>query len=81
MKKKTTDAISSLDFALSQLVDEPQRADEFSVDDFYAEARKKNSTLTLNIARNRLQNMQTNGLLTKRRIRRNGTTINLYSKA
>jgi hypothetical protein len=81
MKKKTTDVISSLDFALSQLVDEPQRADEFSVDDFYAEARKKNSTLTLNIARNRLQNMQTNGLLTKRRIRRNGTTINLFRKA
>lgn len=80
-KANTKKALSALDFALSQLVDEPQRADEFSVDEFFAEARQKDSTLTLNIARNRLQNMQTNGLLTKRRIRRNGTTINLFRKA
>jgi hypothetical protein len=81
MKKKTTDVISSLDFALSQLVDEPQRADEFSVDEFFAEAKKKDKTVTSCIVRNRLQNMQQNGLLSKRRIRRNGTMINLYRKA
>ena len=82
MKKTNTQkTLSALDFALSQLVDEPQRADEFSVDEFFAEAKKKDKTVTSCIVRNRLQNMQQNGLLSKRRIRRNGTMINLYRKA
>jgi hypothetical protein len=81
MKKKTTDAISSLDFALSQLVEEPQHADEFSSWEALVEAKKKNPQLTLTIVRQRLTRMEQAGLLTKRIVRRNGTIINLYSKA
>jgi Fe2+ or Zn2+ uptake regulation protein len=81
MKKQTTAAISSLDFALSQLVDEPQHADEFSAEDAYVEARKKNPKLTLSGVRQKLMRMEQNGALKKRTMRHNGTTINLYSKA
>jgi hypothetical protein len=73
--------LNSLEFALSQLVDEPQHADEFSVDEFLAKAQKKDPTMTISIARNRIQCMHQNGLLTKRLIRRNGAMMNLFRKA
>ena len=72
---------NSLQFALAQLVDEPQRPDEFSVDDFMAEAQKTDPTMTLTIARNRLAQMYQKGLLIKRRIRRNNSIVNLFKKA
>lgn len=72
---------NSLQFALSQLVDEPQRDDEFSVDDFVAAAQLADPTMTVTIARNRLAQMHQRGLLTKRRIRRKNTIVNLFKKA
>lgn len=81
MKKKTTKAISSLEFALSQLVDEPQHEDEFSAEEALAKAKKQNPHLTLNKVRQRLIRMEQAGLLTKRTIRRNGTIVSLYRKA
>ena len=81
MKKKTATAMSSLDFALTQLVDEPQQPDEFSADDAYVEARQKNPKITLSGVRQKLMRMEQNGALKKRTVRHNGTTINLYSKA
>ena len=72
---------NSLQFALAQLVDEPQHADEFSVDDFVEAAQKTDPTMTLTIARNRLAQMYQRGLLTKRRIRRKNTLVNLFRKA
>jgi hypothetical protein len=73
--------LSSLQFALSQLVDEPQQADEFSVMDFVDEAKKTDPKMTYNIARNRINSMRENKTLTKRSIRRNGKMINIYKKA
>ena len=73
--------LSSLQFALSQIVDEPQNQDEFSAEEFLTEGQKTDSTLTITIVRNRLIQMFRNGLLTKRQIRRNGKMINLYRKA
>ena len=81
MKKKTATAMSSLDFALTQLVDEPQQPDEFSAEDAYVEARQKNPNITLSGVRQKLMRMEQNGALKKRTVRHNGTTINLYSKA
>jgi Fe2+ or Zn2+ uptake regulation protein len=82
MKKTNINkTLSALDFALSQLVDEPQHADEFSAEDAYVEARKKNPKLTLSSVRQKLMRMEQNGALKKRTMRHNGTTINLYSKA
>lgn len=73
--------LSSLQFALSQIVDEPQNPDEFSAEEFLTEGQKTDPTLTITIVRNRLIQMFRNGLLTKRQIRRNGKMINLYRKA
>ena len=73
--------LSSLQFALSQLVDEPQQDDEFSVMDFLDEAKKTDPKITYTIAKNRIGSMFENNILTKRRIRRNGTMVNLYKKA
>ena len=73
--------LSSLQFALSQLVDEPQQDDEFSVMDFLNEAKKTDSKMTYTIAKNRIGSMFENNILTKRLIRRNGTMVNLYKKA
>lgn len=73
--------LSSLQFALQQIVDEPQKPDEFSAEEFLIEGMKADRTLTITIVRNRLTQMFRNGLLTKRQIRRNGKMINLYRKA
>ena len=81
MKKKTATAISSLDFALSQILEEPKSADEFSAEDAYLEAREKNPKITLSGVRQKLMRMEQDGALKKRTMRHNGTTINLYSKA
>ena len=73
--------LSSLQFALQQIVDEPQKPDEFSAEEFLIEGQKTDRTLTITIVRNRLIQMFRNGLLAKRQIRRNGKMINLYRKA
>jgi hypothetical protein len=73
--------LSSLQFALSQLVDEPQQDDEFSVMDFVNEAKKTDPKMTYTIAKNRIRSMCENNTLTKRSIRRNGKMINIYKKA
>jgi len=73
--------LSSLQFALQEIIDQPQQADEFSVDDFLAEAKATDPGMTIVIARNRLQHMSERGLLKKRLVRRNGSMINLFRKA
>ena len=73
--------MSGLQFALSQILDEPQREDEFSAEEAYLEARQKNPKITLSTIRQRLTRMEQGGSLTKRTIRHNGTTINLFSRA
>ena len=73
--------LSSLEFALSQILDEPKRDDEFSAEDAYVEARRRNPKVTLASVRQRIMRMEQNGTLKKRAVRHNGTSINLYSKA
>lgn len=73
--------MSGLQFALSQILEEPQQADEFSAEDAFLEARQKDPKITLPSVRNKIIRMERDGLLTKRQIRRNGTIINLYSQA
>jgi hypothetical protein len=73
--------LSSLQFALSQIVDDPQQPDEFSTEEFLAEGLKTDPSLTITIVRNRLIQMFRNGLLVKRQIRRDGKMINLFRKA
>jgi hypothetical protein len=73
--------ISALEFALSHILDEPQREDEFSAEDAYLEARQKNPKITLSSVRQRLTRMEQNGSLKKRSVRHNGTIVNLFSKA
>lgn len=78
---KKIGSLSSLQFALSQIVDDPQQPDEFSADEFLIEGLKADSSLTITIVRNRLIQMFRNGLLVKRQIRRDGKMINLFRKA
>jgi hypothetical protein len=73
--------LSSLQFALSQIVDDPQQPDEFSTEEFLIEGLKADPSLTITIVRNRLIQMFRNGLLVKRQIRRDGKMTNLYRKA
>jgi hypothetical protein len=73
--------MSSLQFALSNIVDEPQKPDEFSINDFLDEAKKIDKNIVLSMVRARIIRMYNEGLLTKRQIRRNGTMVNLYTKA
>lgn len=73
--------LSSLQFALSQIVDDPQQPDEFSADEFLVEGLKTDPSLTITIVRNRLIHMFRNGLLVKRQIRRDGKMMNLFRKA
>jgi len=72
--------LSSLKFALSQIIDDPQKDDEFSAEEFLAEGLKSDPSLTITIVRNRLTHMFRNGKLAKRQIRRGGKMINLFRK-
>lgn len=72
--------ISALEFALSQIVDEPQRPDEFSSNEFYERAIKKEPTITFAMAAYRLKSMVNEGSLIARKIRIKGKLANLYSR-
>jgi hypothetical protein len=74
MKKKTTDAISSLDFALSQVADKPQSDDEFTSVEFMTRARLTHAT-----ALYRLKCLVNEGALIMRKGRSNGKVANFYS--
>lgn len=73
--------LDSLQFALSSLIDQPIREDEFTADCFYNEAVKIEPNLRMSQAQNRLRAMLANGQLICRKIRYNGKSCNAYSKA
>ena len=81
MKKKTTNAISSLEFALSQLSTDQKRDDEFSVDEFIQSLASQGESVSVSSAVSRLNTLLTKGLLKKRKARMNGRVINLFSRA
>jgi hypothetical protein len=72
---KAIGTLSGLEWALSQSVEQPKQADEFTTDDF---ARAGN--LPVETARDKLNRMVRDGHLTKRMITLNGTRTNLYRK-
>jgi hypothetical protein len=72
--------LNSLHFALSKLIDEPMREDEFTCADFYAEAIKIDPALTKTQAQNRIRGMLANGELVCRKVRHNGKQANAYTK-
>lgn len=81
MKKKTTDAISSLEFALSQLSTDHKREDEFSIDEFIQSLAAQGEAVSVSSAVSRLNTLLTKGVLKKRKTRLGGRMLNLYSKA
>lgn len=81
MKKKTTDAISSLEFALSQLSTDQKREDEFSIDEFISSLAAQGEAVSVSSAVSRLNTLLTKGVLKKRKTRLGGRMLNLYSKA
>jgi hypothetical protein len=76
MKKQTTKtALSALDFALSQVIDEPIRADEFTALEFATKANITHAT-----ALYRLKLMVNDGRLIMRKGRIQGKQSNFYSR-
>ena len=73
--------LNALEFALSQLIDEPQADDEFTADEFIAAAKEDNQKSSTGALRHRIRRMCENGLLKKRMVRINGHLTNLYTKA
>jgi len=80
MKKQTTAAISSLDFALSQLGTDKKREDEFSVDEFIQALAAQGEIISVSSAVSRLNVLITKGVLTKRKARLGGRNVNIFSK-
>jgi hypothetical protein len=72
--------LNSLQFALSKLIDEPMREDEFTCADFYSEALKIDPNLTKTQAQNRIRGALANGELVCRKVRHNGKQANAYTK-
>jgi len=73
--------MSSLQFALSMLTDEPKRDDEFTIQDLINEAEAKGRTITQDQASNRIKRLVDSGKYKKRKIRLNGSVQNVYSIA
>ncbi|MBU6170610.1 MAG: hypothetical protein KGQ87_03835 [Verrucomicrobia bacterium] len=65
MKKKTTAAINSLEYALSQLSTAQKREDEFTIDEFIQSLAAKGEWITASSTTSRLNTLLTKGLLTR----------------
>jgi predicted Zn-dependent peptidase len=76
MTSETKKALTGLEWAIAQTIDEPQQEDEFTAEEF---ARASNLGITQ--ARNRLDRMTGLGQLSKRKILIDGRQTNLFRKA
>jgi hypothetical protein len=76
MTSKTKKALTGLEWAIAQTVQEPKQADEFTAEEFALA-----SNLEIGQARNRLDRMTDRGELSKRKILLNGKHKNLFKKA
>ena len=75
MKTTTKQALSGLDFAISQCIKQDRMADEFTLAEYIVKTRSKRST-----AQQGLDRLIKQGLLTKRLISIDGSLTNLYRK-
>ena len=76
MTKQTKKALTGLEWAIAQTIDEPQQADEFTAEE-YARVGKFDITQS----RNRLERMAGKGQLSKRKVLIDGRWTNLFRKA
>ena len=80
MKKKTTTALTALEFALCELSNDQKREDEFTIEDLLQSLAAQGESVSVSSATSRLNSLLTKGLLKKRKTRFGGRMINLYSK-
>lgn len=76
LDKKTTAALTGLDWALAELIEQPPQPDEFRGDEF-----ADGAGITMAQAHHRLRRMVQNGKLTSRLITTDGKRVNLYRRA
>lgn len=75
LEKKTSNALTGLDWALSELSQKPQQKDEFTCNEF-----AHGAGLTPSVAHHRLKRLAQNGKLASRLITTDGKRINLYRR-
>jgi hypothetical protein len=79
LNKKTTDALSGIDWAMRQMAAVDARADdEFTVEEFLIVYSSELPYTTADSVRHRLTRMVKEGVLTKRKSRIGGHLVNLY---
>ena len=76
LDKKTSAALTGLDWALAEIVEKPQQPDEFRCDEF-----ANGAGITMTQAHHRLRRMVHSSKLTSRLITFNGKRMNLYRRA
>jgi hypothetical protein len=76
LDKKTSAALTGLDWALAEIVEKPQQPDEFRCDEF-----ADGAGLTMTQSYHRLKRLACSGKLTTRMITVEGKRMNLYRRA
>jgi len=76
LDKKTTTALTGLDWALAELIEQPPQPDEFRGDEF-----ADGAGITMAQAHHRLKRLVHAGKLTSRLITVEGKRMNLYRRA
>jgi len=81
LNKKTTAALTGIDWALAETAEQPQQIGvEFTANEFHAASQKSQRPLTLSAARNRLLRMAQEGKLVTRQITIGGKRTNLFRR-
>jgi hypothetical protein len=76
LDKKTTAALTGLDWALAELIEQPPQPDEFRGDEF-----ADGAGITMTQAHHRLKRLVHSGKLSSRLITFDGKRVNMYRKA
>lgn len=80
LAKKTSNALTGLDWALSELSEKPQQKDEFTVNEFMEATSKNSSCKTRESVHSRLKRMMQRGEVSCRKITIDGKRTNLYRR-
>jgi len=81
LNKKTTAALTGIDWALAETAEQPQQIGvEFTANEFHAAAQKSQTPLTVDAARFRLLRLVKAGELVTRQIIIGGKRTNLYRR-
>ena len=76
MTKKTKKALTGLEWAIAQTIQEPKRPDEFTADEFILASKLESRQ-----AKRLLEGMFSRGELTKRKMAIGGMSVNVFKKA